>query len=369
VSFPASLFADNPSITIDWAARVSGAQACPASVDKLTSVSLTVTGINNILYDYPFSEACEYLPSDAGNLPAASTPPIISALPVPPACSDAISAALDLRKESRLFPARGQSIALADTLAAWNSMQTQIIAVRTCTGSGSDVLYDTRRRLEDYAGRVPGSHDKKFVFTIDKSQLCSLELSEIDHYSHDPTGASLKWKCGVDDTLTLSLGTLLTTIDYRDYVHGSVPSGGSSTDSLVVNGRGPWTPIGVALLNYKLFYTDKGPNFGLTISSGPAFKLGGQAQVGTFGWFAGVSVSLWRRFFVTPGFHTGQFADFPAGFVPGQQIPSNFGTLTPVTRWTTRFAIGLTYRTNTLIKSTSTKTTGTSQTSTNTPKQ
>jgi hypothetical protein len=373
---PGLLFGDNPSVTIDWAAHVTGAQACPASVDRLTSISLTVSGINDVLYTYAVAESCIYLPSDAGNLPFGAVSPLamisksLNANPSDADCSAAIQAGQALVNIHALFPNRVESVSLADTLDAWSANKDKIDIVRA-TGpgcAGATQLYDTQGRLNGYASRIGSSHEKKFVFTLDKDQLCSLVLSEIDRSTQTPTKASLSWKCGVDDTLTLSLGTLLTTIDYRTYAHRKVVESGSAVDALVVDGRGPWTPVGLALLNYKLFNMDTGPHLGLTVSSGPAFKFGGTPQVGTFGWFAGASISLWRRFFITPGFHIGQFADFPAGFVPGQQIPNNFGELTPVTRWTTRFGVGLTYRTNSLIKSTST-TTSKSQTPTSTPKQ
>ena len=50
--------------------------------------------------------------------------------------------------------------------------------------------------------------------------------------------------------------------------------------------------------------------------------------------------------YLTPGFHVGQFADFPAGFThSGQDIPPSFtGPLTPQTRTTARFAIGITFK-------------------------
>ena len=63
------------------------------------------------------------------------------------------------------------------------------------------------------------------------------------------------------------------------------------------------------------------------------------------GFFGGVSAHLWKRFYVTPGIHVGEFADFPPGFTaPNQPIPSGFGQLNPNKRWTARFAIGITYK-------------------------
>lgn len=69
-------------------------------------------------------------------------------------------------------------------------------------------------------------------------------------------------------------------------------------------------------------------------------------QTTRVGLFAGVSVHFWKYMYLTPGFHVGQFADFPAGFThSGQDIPPSFtGPLTPQTRTTARFAIGITFK-------------------------
>ncbi|NYF89924.1 hypothetical protein HDF08_001991 [Edaphobacter lichenicola] len=49
--------------------------------------------------------------------------------------------------------------------------------------------------------------------------------------------------------------------------------------------------------------------------------------------------------------HMGEFADYPPGFHNGSVIPPNFGQLTPVTRWSARFAGGITFQTNSFVKS------------------
>ena len=131
------------------------------------------------------------------------------------------------------------------------------------------------------------------------------------------------------------------------------PQPAGTQNVLVVNGKSGWTPQGLALLNYKLYVFDWGPQPGFAISTGPAFKFGGTPGVSNFGWFAGVSVSIWRRLFITPGMQLGQFADFPAGFTNGSVIPAGFGQLTPLTRWTGHFAIGITFQTNSFVRSNS----------------
>jgi hypothetical protein len=79
-------------------------------------------------------------------------------------------------------------------------------------------------------------------------------------------------------------------------------------------------------------------------------------------------VHLYRSFFLTPGIHIGQFADYPAGFHQGSVIPSGFGSLTPVTRNTAHFAIGITFKTTSFKKS-SQNNGAASNAGTNTPPQ
>lgn len=177
------------------------------------------------------------------------------------------------------------------------------------------------------------------------------------------TKKALKWKCGFDDTLSLSVGTLFTEVPYRTYTAQNVPGASGVQNLLVVSENGRWTPQGVGLLNYKLYNADQGLQLGFSASSGPVFKFGGTPGVSNFGWFAGVSVSIWHRLFLTPGIHIGEFADYPAGFGNNTVVPANFGTPTPEKRWTGRFGFSITYRSNSLVKSSA----GTTPATTTTP--
>ena len=184
-----------------------------------------------------------------------------------------------------------------------------------------------------------------FTYSVDSTHYYVFTLSGMTSHK------SFTWKCGFDDTLSLSVGTLFTEIPYRTYTPQNVPGPSGVQNLLVVSETGRWTPQGVGLLNYKLFNADKGLQLGFSASSGPVFKFGGTPGISSFGWFAGVSVSIWHRLFVTPGLHIGEFADYPAGFANNTVVPANFGTPTPEKRWTGRFAFSITYRTNSLIKS------------------
>jgi len=57
-------------------------------------------------------------------------------------------------------------------------------------------------------------------------------------------------------------------------------------------------------------------------------------------------VHFYHRLYITPGMHFGQFPDVTPGLTPGKEIPSNIPQqLTPNSRWTIRFAIGITLKT------------------------
>jgi len=182
--------------------------------------------------------------------------------------------------------------------------------------------------------------DYTMVITESRGELKCVQKS----YSFSPSS----------DILTLSLGVLFSGIEQRSYVSVKDPSN-TQQNLLSVNGRGHSTPLGVALLNYKIpgarFSNDR---VGLNLSSGLVLDFGAsEAKASPLGWFGGPSLDLWHRLFMSVGFHIGQFADFPPGLGGGSVIPASFGELTPVKRWTTRFAFAVTYQTTGFGKTTS----------------
>jgi hypothetical protein len=146
--------------------------------------------------------------------------------------------------------------------------------------------------------------------------------------------------------LTLSAGALFSEIQNRAYTSVSAPaaSGTATMNVLSVSGISRFNPTAVALMNYEIPQLDW-ERVGFALSTGPVFRLGSKSDASSFGYFAGVSVHLFHRFYFTPGFHFGQFADFPAGFSQvNQTVPSGLSAPTAVTRWTWRFGFGLTYK-------------------------
>jgi hypothetical protein len=357
------LAADANSVTIDWSARTTGQQACiAAGTSGSTAATLVITNANIIIYEYSLNVKSYQLASN-------DAPAFLGAQASAQDASfcDIYEAKLsETWKDESIFPTGGRSVPLADTRSALrNHPLTALIQNKsTCGGGIKDAkliamldkivgalqLYQAKAVALDVNANLSTI---SFPYQIDNTHYYVFTLTERSRFDNKLTNATLHWKCGLDDTLTLSVGVMGTTLPYRTYTSQSVPSGTSTQNVLAVSGASGWTPQGLALLNYKLFNIDKGPLVGMAVSTGPVFKFGGTPQVSNFGWFAGVSVSLWRRLFVTPGMHLGQFADFPLGFAPGSVIPANFGTLTPVTRWSGRFGIGITFQTNSFAKATS----------------
>jgi hypothetical protein len=179
---------------------------------------------------------------------------------------------------------------------------------------------------------------------------------------------TMRWSCGENDIMNLSVGPLITTLPYRTYVQQQVPAATGTQNELVVNGNTPVNVLGAALINIYPPFPKPGWAAGFAFSVGPVYTLGDAPGASKLGLFVGGSFHLYRSFFLTPGIHIGQFADYPAGFHQGSVIPSGFGSLTPVTRNTAHFAIGITFKATSFKKS-SQNAGAASNAGTNTPTQ
>lgn len=148
--------------------------------------------------------------------------------------------------------------------------------------------------------------------------------------------------------ITSSAGFMITQLPARSYSAVTAPNPADPTTTQTVlsvdNGAGTRLAL-TALLNYNLpFAVQK--DFGVALSVGPVFDISaGKADTSRFGLFGGVGLRLKQLMYITPGVHIGEFADFPQGFTrTGQVVPANFPTPTPVKRWSTRFALGITFK-------------------------
>ena len=133
------------------------------------------------------------------------------------------------------------------------------------------------RAKDDALTNSTASSTIKFPYQVDNSHYYVFTLQERTRYSGKLSTGTMTWKCGLEDILTLSLGVMGTTVSYRTYSSQSVPNGSSTQNILVVNGKSGWTPQGLALLNYKLYVFDHGPQPGTSDFNGTGVEVWGNA--------------------------------------------------------------------------------------------
>jgi len=359
--------ADSATIAADWNTRTA---TCPASISQASSATLHLTNINDLLVDFNTGTKAEYVVR-VSSTPISVVPPQNPFVPnaATPTCiltsvNDLTSRLNDIRtavaRDQAITPTGKSDISLGRTIDAIKAHPEVIFVLQALEGNACSTLFDQRSTdpVVQWLKLIDGQHTQDFTVNLQPNQNYHFR---IDGYWNDRKikGASLDWKCGETDILTLSVGPLVTTLPYRTYSSQNVPSttGGTTTKQvLIVSGTTNANILGAALLNYNLPIPYLPDWSGLAFSTGPVYTLGNSPSVSKLGLFVGGSIQLYRSLFLTPGVHIGQFADYPAGLVPGATIPSNFGGLNPVVRNTVHFAIGLTFKTNSFKTSSAQKT-------------
>lgn len=393
----------NRPLGLDWTATA------PVYLDATGNYNLTVSNVNDILYQYALDVSQPSTPTDdiaaltavatetasiaSGSASPAQMSPKMSAQSqaramrlnqalqtVPPAActtfqSDLSAAVSNVASISAailtLEPPKGTngyvSVPLYDTKALWATIIAQYSALtdkmqqlqQNSTGCPSALLNSFQDLIDSYEAlqdsvttidvRAEGDHTLRTPnIHLDRTRNGTVVLTET--YSGNATQASPKSFSLIADygTLSASGGFLISTIPNRVYTSVSNPLSSSPSNVLQVSGLDGATPGLVALLNYHdpFDWSLNKPNFGLTVSAGPVIGVtNGKSDTSVFGFFGGMSVHLYKRFFFTPGVHVGQFADYPQGFThPGQTVPTNFGSLVPTKRYTTRLAFAITFR-------------------------
>ena len=245
MSVQCMLAADASTVTLDWSARTTGQQACimPAASGS-TSATLALLNSNIILYAYSLNVKSYQLPSnDAPAILTAATN-VAARRPKP----DCASFATNIKKywtNPSLFPMNRQSVPLDETEAALASQESSVLA--------SDILEVTndkdacRGQLTDktllpgvdpVANNMPVYQQKfialqansalssiQFHYQVDATHYDVFRLTEQARWNGNFTNATLTWRCGLDDVLTLSVGAMGATLPYRTYVSQSVPEG------------------------------------------------------------------------------------------------------------------------------------------------
>lgn len=272
------------------------------------------------------------------------------------------------------------SITLETTQAAWVPVETKFkgfaaaaIALETHLGHLPDgdvcqtSITDAQAALKDFyqahaayvslKGRVNNPPEARFNDDFDSTSAYDVIVRE--QYEGRQTAADAKTYHlnAAYSIISSSAGFMLTQVPARSYSSVTAPNPANPTTTqnvLGVDFAGGRRLVLTALLHYNFpFFVQRQIGFG--VSAGPVFDIsGGKADTSRFGFFAGPSVRLSQWVYLTPGFHVGEFADFPPGFSgPGQVIPTGTGTPTPVKRYTTRFAFGITFKVKDLVGSNS----------------
>jgi hypothetical protein len=382
-------------IAIDWPSRQM--TSCPSELSWQRSVPVVVRNINDILYTYEVSIDVKYAyPSDIDDIPpvfttAAGCPPDIQAFAK--RLEDVRDRAARLRaaftENAALTPnlsgGKYASVKLGETLSAWSSFKEQpdyrefkkdldelrklppALLTRFATGAPSNCVRLVREAdpaiaeidrirqfFDDFDARTRRTHVWEGSADITPGADNTVTVNVSEAYDGVPTtDGSKTFTCQIKSAvLSLSVGPLFSRIPAREYQQVSVPKTGDNGqtldqtyNALTVHNRSNFSPYGVGQLNFDLPVPRlSASTLGLTLTSGPTFRIGGAASnVSSFGYFGGLGIQVWKRLFITPGVHVGQIADFPVGYSENSAVPSS-ATFTPVKRWTTRFGISLSYR-------------------------
>src|SRR5271157_3302397 len=347
----ATFVAAQQTVTIDWSSSNPTPVGAPSNIYGSVTLAVKVTHVNDIIYQYAVNTVVSTAPTDdLANLLTLLKPAAAAAGGEDPCQSfktqlgnleDA------LQKEPNLNPTKTgsnyASISLADSLAAWqklNPLQTitklmgaSPSCVATLDGQKPPAFTPVYNAIKAVDDRANGSHETQPASCVlAPGQQCTVTVNEyyIGLGQISPTAPPVQLNATTtangktftitpgSSILTLSAGLMATTLAARTYTSSAVPN--QTSPVLTVGNTSRIRPAGVALFNYAIPHLDSYQG-GLALSAGPVIAFGGGgANVSTLGFFAGISGHIWHRLYISPGFHFGQFADFPAGYAPGTPI-------------------------------------------------
>lgn len=350
------------TVVYKWSSNAKEPESFPR-ITKRQTVTFNITEVNDILYKYrlevtetpisydDFNAIASILQGfGKSNAPAAKSGQCVTEANF----SDTLIDNRDRLIADPLLPlgyanlAKKSSVSLKASVDAWTIHRKAADKLaedlsRVCQpplSAGLDGIYKKySKAVQDIQLKVDSSHVFSAPSVIGPGSKVSATVFES---FVDEQISSKTFTFSTVDVLTLSAGALFSNIPDRSYEARKSPN--STLNVLSVDGNSRATPSLVALLNYHL-WSMKNEFSGIALSAGPVIRLGSKSEASSFGFFTGLSGNLYNRFFITPGIHFGQFSDFPVGFGNGSTIPENFGELTPVKRWTARFALAITFKT------------------------
>ena len=360
--------ATGQEVVVDWASKKITSQ--PSTVEKTTKAAVRVDNVNDLMFTYSISyqlkpaaisdfDSIAKAFSIAGKAAAGEAVPcdFSVVLASTKAFSDAEDAFHNLPATNKgCSESKPCNISLQQAQDAWQqSVQPKLVSaqnelaafIKACPSNNyQQAIKAANDSTEQAVASVNGTHSIQKVNAIELApdNVTSLGVDQL--WKDIPTtdgSYSVDLKPS-NNRLNLSAGALFSEVQNRSYSVRTIPSGTGTSNVLGVDGVSRFNPTSVALLNYEIPGVDW-ERFGFAVSTGPVFRLGSKSDTSSFGYFAGISMHLFHRFYITPGYHLGQYADFPAGFSqPNQVVPPGFAAPTPVTRWTWRFGFALSYK-------------------------
>jgi|GEM_PF-1512061 len=360
-------------LTIDWPTKT--ALGCQAVTSSGRSLTVTLRNVNDILYTYQVNfDVKATVPNDWGHLfgTTASADRAETLLVETSRALELVEKAVKENPSLTAIPgADGKyaSVAISTTQAAWRVVEASADYAKLRDGIDGlanasfpnqeqiELLRNVRAgaaKLAQFGQRVKtGNHSLVFVTPITQGADNTVKIAVSEYANGQITGdgKAREFTCEIKSAaLSLSAGVLVSTIGGREYNVRAVPSTGANGqtanttyNALTVDNRTNVQPVGVALLNYQLPGGRWAERW--NISAGPTFRLGGASGQSPFGFFSGVSFDLWKRLFITPGAHLGQYSDFPVGYSENSFVPAGLGNPVPVKRWTVKFGVAITFRT------------------------
>lgn len=351
------------TVVYKWSSDAKVPESYPR-ITKRQTVTFNITEVNDILYQYRLEVTETPISYDDFAAIAAIlrgfnkvTPPAgkIAGCVSPEDFTNSLHENAERISNDTLLPegyknvVDKKSVSLKASLDAWSIHRKAADKLtedrgNICTGTSIPATVETKYQTYLQAvKRIQDKVDSSHVFTATSVIGPGSKVSATVFESFEDKQISSKtFTFTTVDVLTLSAGALFSNIPDRSYEARKSPN--SELNVLTVEGNSRATPALVALLNYHL-WNMKNEFFGVALSAGPVIRLGSKSDASSFGFFTGVSGNLYNRFFITPGFHFGQFSDFPVGFGNGSTVPENFGELNPVKRWTARFGLAITFKT------------------------
>jgi hypothetical protein len=360
--------ASGQEVVVDWATKKITSQ--PSTVEKATRATVRIDNVNDLMFTYSISyqvkpaaisdfDAIAKAFSIAGKAAAgeAVACDFSGVLAAMKALSDAQTTFLNLPATNKgCSETKPCNVPLQQALDAWQqSVQPKVAAaqsaladfIKACPSeSYGQAIQAAKDSIDRATAAVNGPHSLQKANAIELSpdSVTSLAIDQLWKDIPTTDGSYSVDLQPSNNRLNLSAGVLFSQVQNRSYSVRTAANGTGTSNVLSVDGLSTFSPTAVALLNYQIPRLDW-ERIGLAVSTGPVFRLGSKSDTSSFGYFAGISVHLFHRFYISPGYHLGEFADFPPGFSQANQVvPAGVGTPIPVKRWTWRFGFALSYK-------------------------